>query len=73
MKSYFLFGRHAVQNPFSLLPSLPPYINMHDAGLVFPSQEAWEEGRKPHVTGVTTLPMTAGTPLIRGKQQPCEL
>lgn len=56
-----------------LSPSLPPYINMHDAGLVFPSQEEWEEGRKPHVAGTTTLSMTVGTPLIRGKQQPCEL
>lgn len=75
MKSYLLFGRHTLQNPLSpsLSPSLAPSINMHGAGLVFLSQEAWEEGRKPHVAGVTTLPMAVGTPLIRGKQQPCEL
>ena len=28
---------------------------------------------EPHVTGVSALPMAAGTPLIRGEQQPHEL
>lgn len=39
---------------------------MHEAGLVFPPQKAQEEGKEPHVAGVTALPMAAGTPLIRG-------
>lgn len=40
---------------------------MHEAGLLFPPQEAGEEGREPHVAGVIALPMAAGTPLIRGR------
>lgn len=48
---------------------------MHEAGLFSTSQEAeagWGGGES-HVTGVMALPMAAGTPFIRGEQQPCEL
>lgn len=70
---FIIWKAYITKSSLSLPPSLPPSINMHGAGLVFLPQEACKEGRKPHVAGITTLPMAVGTPLIRGKQQPCEL